>query len=487
MEVDKKPVTRKNVRKKKRNNTVVLIRKSNALVEAHYKFTIWETRVFAKMISMIDWEDSDFKEYKIFFRDIIQDFGLRKDGRTYDDLKEGARGLMSKIIKLKVKTEGVYETLETPIIGGIKTPDDVHRKIVQSKRFDDDRVYLKVSFHPDLKPFLIELKERYLVYEMANILDLSSPYTVRIYELLKQYEKLGERTIELQELKAMLGMEEEYKLYGHFRDRVLEKAKEDLRKYTDIRFEYEGVQAKNYPYELPVKLKSNAVVAIRFYNITKNDASQSPGKPFLKISKPTKVEEPEEIPYAEEVPQVPYFDEIYALVKNYVSDQTVLQWLSKSSIEHIRTSIQTTLKQTRKKNSSIQNIGGYLNTLILSPPLFGGAEAPKTVTQAPQLDRKAIQDELDRLKSQWYEKQYELIRDFLSIRPGLRMELFQQAKKTVPFSYDPKMTDEQNYKEKMLFATAVWELARTYCQDELSVLEKKYLPRLKEMEIKLSA
>ncbi|WP_158242827.1 RepB family plasmid replication initiator protein [Siphonobacter sp. BAB-5405] len=64
--MEKKLNPRKNTRKKKRNNTVVLIRKSNALVEAHYKFTIWETRVFAKMISMIDWEDRDFKEYKIF-------------------------------------------------------------------------------------------------------------------------------------------------------------------------------------------------------------------------------------------------------------------------------------------------------------------------------------------------------------------------------------------------------------------------------------
>ncbi|WP_176454302.1 replication initiation protein [Siphonobacter sp. BAB-5385] len=479
--MEKKLNPRKNTRKKKRNNTVVLIRKSNALVEAHYKFTIWETRVFAKMISMIDWEDRDFKEYKIFFRDVIQDFGLRKDGRTYEDLKEGARGLMSKIIKLKVKTDGVYETLETPIIGGIKTPDDVQRKIIQSKRLDDDRVYLKVSFHPDLKPFLIELKERYLVYEMANILDLSSPYTVRIYELLKQYEKLGERTIELQELKAMLGMEEEYKLYGHFRDRVLEKAKEDLQKYTDIRFDYEGVQAKNYPYELPVKLKANAVVAIRFYNITKNDTSQGAVPPVLKLKRaPVQEPVPEEEGSAVEVS---HFDEIFPLVSAYVSEQTVWQWLEKAPIEHIRTSIQTTLKQSRKKNSPIQNIGGYLNTLILSPPLFAAAQpvAPAPKSQAPK-EEKNWQDEYDQWKNRWYERQYEVIQAFLAIRPGLRMELFEQAKKTVPFSFDPKLSDEQNYKDKMLFATAVWELARQYCQEELHVIEKQYLPQLQELE-----
>ncbi|SDL30519.1 replication initiation protein [Siphonobacter aquaeclarae] len=482
--MENKAAVRTNVRKKRKNNTLVLIRKSNALVEAHYKFTIWETRVFAKMVSMIDWEDRDFKEYKIYFRDIIRDFGLRRDGRTYEDLKEGARGLMSKIIKLKVKTDGIYETLETPIIGGIKTPDDVHRKIVQSKRLDDDRVYLKVSFHPDLKPFLIELKERYLVYEMANILDLSSPYTVRIYELLKQYEKLGERMIELQELKAMLGMEEEYKLYGHFRDRVLEKAKEDLQKYTDIRFEYEGVQAKNYPYELPVKLKSNAVVAIRFYNITKNDASRTVKQPMLKLKAPAAIPaEPAEVVH-------PFFDEIYSQVKDFVTEQTVAQWLEKAPIDHIRASIQATVKQLKKKNSAIQNVGGYLNTLILSPPLFVNPEATKGhQLKQERIDKEQIrkknQEIVDQWKNKWYEKQYEVIQAFLSIRHSLRVELIQQAKKTVPFAFDPKLSDEQNYKDKMLFATAVWELGRQYCEDELKVVESQYLPRLRELEREL--
>ncbi|MFT4030786.1 MAG: replication initiation protein [Siphonobacter sp.] len=467
-----------NIRKKKKNNTVILIRKSNALVEAHYKFTIWETRVFAKMVSMIDWNDKDFKEYKIFFREIIKDFGLRRDGRTYDDLKEGARGLMSKIIKLKVKTEGIYETLETPIIGGIKTPDDVHNKIVQSKRLDDG-VYLKVSFHPDLKPFLIELKERYLVYEMANILDLSSPYTVRMYELLKQYEKLGERTIELQELKAMLGLDAEYKLYGHFRDRILEKAKEDLAKYTDIRFDYEGVQAKNYPYEVSKNLKANAVVAIRFYNISKNDITRTSS--LLKLPKLERKTEPQTIEITDP------FDEIYSLVKTYVSEQTVRQWLEKASIEHIKSCIQLAIKQSKKKNSSIQNMGGYLNTLISSPPLFTpvSLQAQEKIVDRKEKERKYKEQELDQLKNQWYERQYEVIKDFLSIRAGLRKELFEQVKKDVPFSFDPKLTEEQNYKQRMLFSTAVWELARPYCEEELAVIERQFLPKVNQLEKEL--
>ena len=52
------------------------IQKSNLLVDARYKLTMWETRIFIKMIMMIDHTDEDNKEYHIYPRDIIDDFQL---------------------------------------------------------------------------------------------------------------------------------------------------------------------------------------------------------------------------------------------------------------------------------------------------------------------------------------------------------------------------------------------------------------------------
>ncbi len=48
------------------SDSVKLIRKSNELVEARYKFDIWEVRVFAKALTLIKQSDVDFKTYDIF-------------------------------------------------------------------------------------------------------------------------------------------------------------------------------------------------------------------------------------------------------------------------------------------------------------------------------------------------------------------------------------------------------------------------------------
>lgn len=75
------------------------------------------------------------------------------------------------------------------------------------------------------------------MYDIRNILKLTRPYSIRIYELLKQYEKIGRRSFDVENLKLILGiLPGEYKLYGHFKDKVILKAQSDLVAETDISF-----------------------------------------------------------------------------------------------------------------------------------------------------------------------------------------------------------------------------------------------------------
>ena len=66
-------------RKKSSKNVIKLIRKSNELVEARYKFDIWETRVFTKMLTMVQRHDSDFQEYRIYLKEIVRDFQIENN------------------------------------------------------------------------------------------------------------------------------------------------------------------------------------------------------------------------------------------------------------------------------------------------------------------------------------------------------------------------------------------------------------------------
>jgi plasmid replication initiation protein len=222
------------------DSDIKLIRKANEFVEARYKFDIWETRVFAHMLTLIKFNDTDFVEYRISVSDIVKMFGLTKSGEFMKKLKASEKLLNKRVQIERTSPEGIVEIVDTYLVVSTARPKEATK---------DN--YIKLRFHSDLKPFLLELKQRYLVYDIRNILSLTSIYSVRLFELLKQYQKIGKRRFELDELKSLLSIEpNEYALYGHFKERVIKKAQKDLKQHTDIYFEFEEETEKKRVYAI---------------------------------------------------------------------------------------------------------------------------------------------------------------------------------------------------------------------------------------------
>lgn len=209
-----------------------LVIKSNTLVEARYKFTIWETRVFAKMVTMINQEDKEFKTYRIDIKDLMSFYGT-KAHNDYDRIRAVPEALLKKVIRLPyINDKGEKRLFKTSLISGSDEPNDPTLK--------NSNTTLELTFHPNLKPHLLGLKEKFSTYDIRNTLRISSSNSIHLYELLKQYEKIKKRAFVLEELKEMLGLEEKYSRYSHFKEKILEKAKQHLIEYSDIRFNYKS-------------------------------------------------------------------------------------------------------------------------------------------------------------------------------------------------------------------------------------------------------
>jgi plasmid replication initiation protein len=83
----------------------------------------------------------------------------------------------------------------------------------------------------------LQLKKEFTTYKIKNIIPLKSTYSIRLYEIFKKYEKIGEKKYTVKELKKILQIENEYKLYGHLNDRILRVAEKELKQKCDIYFE----------------------------------------------------------------------------------------------------------------------------------------------------------------------------------------------------------------------------------------------------------
>jgi len=201
-----------------------LIVKHNKLIEANYKLTLQEQKLILTLARKITKEDNNFKKCVFTVEKLSDILGLEKKG-YYSELKEITKSLISRVIQIE-EHDGLLQV-----------------SWLNSAKYYENKGIVELSFSNDLKPYLLQLGEHFTKLEFKQLVNLSSVYAIRIYELCKQYEKIKERTIEIEKLKIMLGIEKtEYKLYGDFKKRVLEIAKREINEKTDINIDFEEIK-----------------------------------------------------------------------------------------------------------------------------------------------------------------------------------------------------------------------------------------------------
>ena len=200
----------------KQDKTII---KGNALLESRYKFSLLEMKLTLSVLAQIKRKDEAFKEYRVYVDD-IKDL-IQTKGDIYTYMKDVCRRLKGKNVEIETETGH----LQTSYFSDIETYKG--------------RGYIDFSISEKMKPYLLQLKSEFTVYDIRNILRCKSVASIRIYQLMKQYEKLGERTIEIKTLKHILGFTEtQYTRWSNFKVRIIDAAKKELMKYSDLYFDY---------------------------------------------------------------------------------------------------------------------------------------------------------------------------------------------------------------------------------------------------------
>ena len=130
-----------------------------------------------------------------------------------------------------------------------------------------------VSFCIDkkLRPYIVDLKERFLKYRLENILKLKSSYSIRIYEILKdwisqekRYNKkhVIEKIVSVDWIRDTLEIPLSYR-YSDLKRFILKKAQKELEEYTDLKFTFEEIKT------------GRKVSHLKFYIIENNKQSKN--------------------------------------------------------------------------------------------------------------------------------------------------------------------------------------------------------------------
>ena len=229
-----------------------LVTKSNYFImNSNYDLSLEEQKIILTLASMVQPDDEDFKPYKFKIAEFMKLLGV-EDKSKYTEIPRITKELMKKVFEIR---EG-NKLIQTAWLSGAI--------------YEKGSGEVELTFSSYLKPYMIHLSSMFTQYKLSNILSMKSKYSPRIYEILKcnEFKKQGYIEIQVEELRKLLKADTIYPLYADFKRKVIIQTQKELRRISDISFDFEEIKTGRKVTSLKFYIHSNKVKKINETNST---------------------------------------------------------------------------------------------------------------------------------------------------------------------------------------------------------------------------
>lgn len=216
------------------------VTKFNGLIEASYRLSLNEARIVFYGISLINPLSEEFPlEFKIDIKHFSDMFNIASNN-AYTIVKQAA---MDRFWE----REFTFKTAENK---------QMRVRWLTGIEYGDSQGYLKIFINPQLKPFLHQLVAgNFTRYYLENIANFKSVYSVRFYEIAIMELKRSKQSkwkfrLEIDDIKKKLELQEKYHRFSNFKAVVLDPAKKEINKHSDIKFNYNVIKLGRSPHEI---------------------------------------------------------------------------------------------------------------------------------------------------------------------------------------------------------------------------------------------
>ena len=220
------------------------VKKADVVVKARYKLNPLSLKFITTLITGLKRSDDINEEYVFRVKD-FQELTKLKRKDLYWAIKETLKELLEKPLYI---------------------PNDdgfIMCNWISGGHYVESRGEVRFMIYPKLRPFLLEAQKKFLKYKLENILPLKSSYSIRIYEILKDWLELNsrygnkaEKIISLAEFREIMEIPKSYR-FNNIKTQILNKAKAEFETHTDIIFEYEEIKSGRKVTHLKFIIKPN--------------------------------------------------------------------------------------------------------------------------------------------------------------------------------------------------------------------------------------
>lgn len=187
---------------------------SDKITKGRSKLSLSEMKAFLATITTIDAKnDTEFKEVTLTKKDFCGDTNL--DLRT---------------VKLVCKTllKQVYEIENNQVWKAYP----IYQMFEYNKKTDE----VTFQFNERMRPYLLELTQKFTKYQIKNIINMTSKYSIRTYQLLKDFRDIKRHIeFELEDFCDKLEVPKSARVWGNFQSDIMQTAVKEINELTDIR------------------------------------------------------------------------------------------------------------------------------------------------------------------------------------------------------------------------------------------------------------
>jgi len=329
-----------------------LVVKSNSLNETAIYKKATELKIFAKIITLVR-ADPTNNIFTFQIKDFIEEFNNWE--KNYEYIKKVAKNMMIAEFwdwKKNIVLEVVFRRVDITEQGTISFKID-----------------------QEFKPYVLNLSESYTGYYLENIANLKSGFSIRLYELLKQFEKSWWWLKTIEELKELFWIQKhKFKQYWDFKRFVLKTAQKEIREKTDLKFTFDEIKTGRKITKIKFWIMPN--IKTKISSEEKKKAILTPLKEPLKT---TKKETKEQAEIRKIWTQKLKLDNqfINEILKDY-------QGAEKRILDNLKHTIKK-LEQGKIKES----VGGYFRTALKN----NYAHQLELLDPKKELQKQAIQEE----------------------------------------------------------------------------------------------
>lgn len=187
---------------------------SSAITHARTKMTALELKTFYQVSTLIQMDDTEFKEYEISVSDFLKALNISDSNRE-------------QVVKLcKRLIRQVFEINQ-------ENGDYIAYTIFSRMHYKHKEQKISMKFNEEFRPFLLELKQFTKIQQVKYIKSFDSKYSIRFYALLKDYRKMSQRDFNLENIFNIFELPKTYN-YTRFYKYVLKPAIDEINAKSDL-------------------------------------------------------------------------------------------------------------------------------------------------------------------------------------------------------------------------------------------------------------